>query len=432
MRNSTDGFTPFKWILVIPRRSRAFSGSVRVLKKRISAIKKFTGSSFRRLRFSPSLLLPAVLLAASGALGCQGAEPGAADRGVPEKFARALEAGDFDTLSEFLELEDDLDREASRILAAAIAREKRCRVKLVLDKRLSEDELFACFLMRGAPSLIGSSEKTGTPLMVSFHRADGGWRCPPLIRPRTMALARELGPAEFGKHAWVSGLLNCLFGLGSTKAWVKRQKAQAEAYELLSKPPYDIKKYAVVAQAVRKNAERFAELRTFDEFERAVAREFAEDGAQRVRPEDFYLSLYLEAREKEKALEIPFEGEKKGFFRATVYPCLTDDMILSAKAEVNSRNGIPQITATLTREGAEILKNVTRRNLKREMAIVIKGKVLMVPVIQTTIPGGRMAITGDLTVEEAQGIADRLNAPRKKALEFLETLRRKALGKENG
>jgi len=134
----------------------------------------------------------------------------------------------------------------------------------------------------------------------------------------------------------------------------------------------------------------------------------------------------------EKALDISFEDEKKGVFRATVYPCLTDDMILSAKAEVNSVSGIPEIAVTLSREGAEILKNVTRRNVNRKMAIVIEGKVVMAPVIRSTIPGGRLMITGDLSAEEAQEIAGRLNAYRKKASKFLETLRLKALGNGYG
>ena len=58
---------------------------------------------------------------------------------------------------------------------------------------------------------------------------------------------------------------------------------------------------------------------------------------------------------------------------------------------------------------------------------MIEGKVVSAPVIQSTIAGGRGVITGRFTREEAQAVADRLNAYRQKALDFLENARQDVL-----
>ena len=70
-------------------------------------------------------------------------------------YAKALAAGDFETLEKTWEFEDDLDRQFAVKLAGMFAKAKEMRVDLVSMQRLGEDSLFACFLMRGGSGYFG-------------------------------------------------------------------------------------------------------------------------------------------------------------------------------------------------------------------------------------------------------------------------------------
>jgi len=52
--------------------------------------------------------------------------------------------------------------------------------------------------------------------------------------------------------------------------------------------------------------------------------------------------------------------------------------------------------------GADLFAKITRRNVGRNMAIVLDDKVQSAPVIREAITGGEASISGQFTVEEAQ------------------------------
>jgi preprotein translocase subunit SecD len=60
---------------------------------------------------------------------------------------------------------------------------------------------------------------------------------------------------------------------------------------------------------------------------------------------------------------------------------------------------------TLDAKGARILRDVTRENIGKRMAILLfekgKGEVVTAPVIQAEIGGGRVQISGRMTTAEA-------------------------------
>ena len=67
--------------------------------------------------------------------------------------------------------------------------------------------------------------------------------------------------------------------------------------------------------------------------------------------------------------------------------------------------GSPQVVVEFTTQGAVLFHKITRENVDRKLAILIRGKVVSAPRILEPILGGSAQIAGDFTVEEADEIA---------------------------
>jgi hypothetical protein len=90
-------------------------------------------------------------------------------------------------------------------------------------------------------------------------------------------------------------------------------------------------------------------------------------------------------------------------------PFLTDRDVESAKATYDDYNR-PAIAFTLTREGAARFAAVTSTSVGRRIGILIDGKYVSAPRIDSPITGGRGMITGDFTQDDVERIARELNA----------------------
>jgi preprotein translocase subunit SecD len=74
------------------------------------------------------------------------------------------------------------------------------------------------------------------------------------------------------------------------------------------------------------------------------------------------------------------------------------------------QNGRPDVDFTFNADGARKFGRVTQENVGRPFAIVLDGRVISAPVIQTPILGGSGQITGTFTVESANNLAILLRA----------------------
>jgi len=72
--------------------------------------------------------------------------------------------------------------------------------------------------------------------------------------------------------------------------------------------------------------------------------------------------------------------------------------------------GQVKILFKLNSEGANIFREITKNNIGRPFAIVLDGKVLTAPVIQSIIPNGSGEITGSFTMSEATQLSALLRA----------------------
>jgi preprotein translocase subunit SecD len=64
--------------------------------------------------------------------------------------------------------------------------------------------------------------------------------------------------------------------------------------------------------------------------------------------------------------------------------------------------GKPEVTFSLSTEGAKQFLRITEANVGRRLAIVLDGKILSMPLIRERIPGGQVRITGDFSMKDAQ------------------------------
>lgn len=88
---------------------------------------------------------------------------------------------------------------------------------------------------------------------------------------------------------------------------------------------------------------------------------------------------------------------------------LTGEYITDAQTRFDQFNQ-PYVTLNFNNRGARIFERVTGENIKKQMAIVLDGKVYSAPTIQDKISGGRASITGSYTTDEAHDLAIVLRA----------------------
>lgn len=92
---------------------------------------------------------------------------------------------------------------------------------------------------------------------------------------------------------------------------------------------------------------------------------------------------------------------------------LTGESLTDAQPGFDSQNQQPKVDLTVDAKGGRIMRDTSRENLKKRMAILLfekgKGEVLTAPVIQGEL-GNRFQISGSMSVTEANDLALLLRA----------------------
>jgi protein-export membrane protein SecD len=79
--------------------------------------------------------------------------------------------------------------------------------------------------------------------------------------------------------------------------------------------------------------------------------------------------------------------------------------LVDAQPAFDSRTGEPIVTFRFNQKGALLFGKLTQKNVGKPFAIVLDGKVVSAPVIQTPILGGSGQISGRFSVEETKLLA---------------------------
>lgn len=90
-------------------------------------------------------------------------------------------------------------------------------------------------------------------------------------------------------------------------------------------------------------------------------------------------------------------------------PSMQGDVIADAKDEFD-QNHRPIVSMTMTTSGARDWATLTKKNLKKCVAIVLDGYVYSAPVVQNEITGGNSQILGNFTTDDTRDLANVLKS----------------------
>ncbi|MBO6190423.1 MAG: protein translocase subunit SecDF [Alloprevotella sp.] len=144
-------------------------------------------------------------------------------------------------------------------------------------------------------------------------------------------------------------------------------------------------------------------------FDTAAVNAIVNSEAARARlPKDLVLAWSV------KAEKLGGEGSKPAF---TLYalkgqnrqPAMQGAVIDNAKDDFDQFHN-PIVSMTMTSDGSRDWAALTKKNLKREVAIVLDGFVYSAPTVQSEITGGTSQISGHFTVEDTRDLANVLKS----------------------
>ncbi|MFB6225953.1 MAG: protein translocase subunit SecD [Candidatus Paceibacteria bacterium] len=89
---------------------------------------------------------------------------------------------------------------------------------------------------------------------------------------------------------------------------------------------------------------------------------------------------------------------------------LSGSQLDGASVVTDQRTGQVQVSLQFNSEGAELFRQITKRNIGKPVGIFLDGEPISTPRVNQVISNGEAVITGNFSVKEAQDLAERLNA----------------------
>jgi len=96
-------------------------------------------------------------------------------------------------------------------------------------------------------------------------------------------------------------------------------------------------------------------------------------------------------------------GDKDVKLKAGTYEhFMTGDVVRSAAVQQNPNTGEIEVTLTMNSAGTKTWADYTASHIGKQVAIVLDGTIQSAPVVQSAIPDGQTAISGNFTAESAK------------------------------
>ena len=89
---------------------------------------------------------------------------------------------------------------------------------------------------------------------------------------------------------------------------------------------------------------------------------------------------------------------------------LTGALLSKASIEFNQQTGDPQVLLRFNPEGKKLFAEITKKNIKKPLAIFLDESILTAPIVQDEITDGVAVISGKFAIEDAKRLANALNA----------------------
>ncbi|WCM42681.1 hypothetical protein MG290_03105 [Flavobacterium sp. CBA20B-1] len=115
--------------------------------------------------------------------------------------------------------------------------------------------------------------------------------------------------------------------------------------------------------------------------------------------------------EREDGIYVVLKSNNEYMYKDVVLaknPVVSKADIEAAKAEIGEYIHRPIINVKLTEAGALKFAEASEKNVGKPLAIVINKKVISMPIVQSKIDGGKVQISGDFSMEEANKLAEKL------------------------
>ncbi len=129
------------------------------------------------------------------------------------------------------------------------------------------------------------------------------------------------------------------------------------------------------------------------------------EATQTVLPADLQLAWGVKSAEGMKANIFELYALRKVNGR----PSMEGDVIADAKDDFD-QNHQPIVSMTMTTNGSRDWAALTKKNLKKCVAIVLDGYVYSAPVVQSEITGGNSQISGHFTTDDTRDLANVLKS----------------------
>lgn len=113
-----------------------------------------------------------------------------------------------------------------------------------------------------------------------------------------------------------------------------------------------------------------------------------------------------------KAIEKNYSKEKsKEVFNVFFKPTkLTGKYLSQARVNFDRTTSQPTVNLKFNSKGKQLLAKISKRDLKKPLAICIDGEVISAPTVQAELSNGKARISGEFEVKEARELARNLNA----------------------
>ncbi|MDD4995519.1 MAG: protein translocase subunit SecD [Patescibacteria group bacterium] len=89
---------------------------------------------------------------------------------------------------------------------------------------------------------------------------------------------------------------------------------------------------------------------------------------------------------------------------------LSGKHLVRSQVQFDQNTNEPMVALEFNDEGKDLFKDITERNVGKEVAIFLDGEPISIPVVNEAIRDGRAVIQGGFSVDEAKLLAQRLNA----------------------
>ena len=134
--------------------------------------------------------------------------------------------------------------------------------------------------------------------------------------------------------------------------------------------------------------------------------------AKSAEPGSFQIRQVVDNKDSAGAEELPVAHARPGgesSLRVMKEAVLNGADVARATTQKDPITGGNEVLVTLTEKGKERFAKVTEDSIGKRLAIVVDRKIVSAPVIRTKIPGGSLAIAGNMTAKEAEELAEKFN-----------------------